>query len=229
MPQRGVLEIGNFRLGARADGALRDDNLQSARSLKNFDIIYSDGRLRVRKGYEKYNAVALAGAPTQLYHFRTMSDPDKSHVLCIADDNWYVAEATGAHTQLSTEDATAPRPVFEYGDRVFFGTDGSGTDIGFRWTDDTAIGAATSYRVGIVRPAGPPGVTLMTSEGHVPAVTLSPNVAAIAGGAGLRLNAITHIQLAGDYTPAADQTVRNIILHFMPLFTTQRGSIRVSI
>lgn len=217
---RGTLTLDSFRLGQRADGALRDDRLLSLRRLKNFDIIYTDGRLRMRKGYDRFNATELAGSPTQLFHYRMMTDPDTDHVLCIANDLWYKVAETGAHTQISDEAATAPRPVVQFGDRVFFGTDGDGSDIGFRWTDDTAIGTGDSYRVGIEPPDNPPNLSIETADGR-----------RAAGDIGVILNSTNTRRIGIPFQLRSPTAFSEVFLRMFRsgLSATKQGAIRVAI
>lgn len=162
MRKPGSLRIDNFRLAQRRDGALRQDKLYSMRTLQNFDVIYTDGRLRVRPGYTRWNTTALPAVATQLFYFVPLDNPSNAHLLGISNSRWYGISEAGAHNLLSTEPATARRPVLTVGERCFFGT-----DTGWRWTDDSSIGGATkSYRVGIRRSTQPPSVSERVVDGH---------------------------------------------------------------
>jgi hypothetical protein len=143
------------------------------RRLINYDIVYSDGRLRVRKGFSRFNDTALAAPANQIYPFVDMDGNE--HLLGILDtstlpgdfDKWYEIMASGAHNIIHNAGASAPRPAFSLGNRFFFGINAGGTTPGLRWTDDTALAAATkSYQVGINVPTGTPLVERVASLNH---------------------------------------------------------------
>ena len=189
--RRQRLRLDSFILGMLRDSATHEDRLFSLRTLKNFDISYDDGRLKVRNGYSRWNSTALADVAKQLFWFADLEQNE--HLLAIANDLWFKIVESGAHTQISTEAATARRPVVQVGNRVFFGTDGDGSDIGFRWTDNTAIGAGLSYRAGIARPTVPPTLAAATPLG----VTATPIL-----GSRIELNATTQQKFASPFTLA---------------------------
>ena len=229
---KGVLDLRNWRLGQRRDGALRDDALQSARDLKNYDIIYTDGRLRVRKGYDKFNAVALDGPATQLYYFVPKDTSEDPLLVGIVDgpvDYWYIIRETGPHTLLSSNSAVARQPIVTFGDRLIFATD---TDV--RWGDSTSMAAAplVSYRLGIEPPTVAPTVALVNGEGNI-GTYLIPTDNQQSGDVaiGLRLDNTFQEKLAMSYTPAAEQTLRNVHLRIRPFYkaTDTEGSFRVAI
>ena len=169
MRQQRSLRIDNFRLAQRRDGALRQDKLFSMRTLENFDVIYTDGRLRVRPGYTRWNDTALPAVATQLFYFVPLDSPDSAHLLGISNSRWYGISEVGAHNLLKNEAATARRPVLTVGERCFFGT-----DTGWYWTDNSSIGGATkSYRVGIKKPTVAPALARTPEAG--------PRVAVIPG------------------------------------------------
>lgn len=163
-----VLLLDNFRLGQRRDGALREDKLFSLRDLVNYDILYTDGRLRIRPGYNRWNTNVLPAPAMQLYPF--VDQQENFHLLGISNSRWYDISEAGTHTMLSTQAATARRPVVSYGNRVIFGT-----DTGLRWTDDASIGGANpSYRLGILRPDQTPGVAARAGVGNIVGVAYPP-------------------------------------------------------
>jgi hypothetical protein len=157
------LKIDNFRLGQRRDGALREDRLFSMRSLINYDIVYSDGRLRVRKGFSRFNDTALPAVATQIYPFIDLDGNE--HILAVVagnEDSWYKVNASGAHVEVVADYSIAPRPVVQIGNRVFLGSDDD-----WWWADDTTLGAATtSYLVGIRKPSEGPRVTAAATSGY---------------------------------------------------------------
>jgi hypothetical protein len=163
------LVIKDMKYGQQADGGVREDALSSFRRLVNYDIIFGGEtpRLRVRPGYNRYNAVPLAGIAEQVHSFVDMEQ--NSHIIARVDnDRWYAVREAGAHFALSTFDATGRQPVTQFGDRLFLGTDGTDPDdSGMIWTDDTQIsGSPASFRLGIKRPAGVLGVETVLKEGN---------------------------------------------------------------
>lgn len=213
----------NFRMGQRRDAALRDDALLSARELDNFDLDY-DGEsadLVIRPGFTRWNAVELSAPAQQLYPFVDMDQ--NFNLLGIADSRWRAIKATGAHVTLVDEAATATRPVEAFGNRVFFATD---TDA--YWTDDTSIdGADPSFRMGIVKPGGPPTLTLANSEGRT---TYAINWVSPPGPT-LELNATTHVKIGSKYTPSSDITVSTVWIPaaYIAGVAVPDGQVRLSI
>ncbi|MHC4464631.1 MAG: hypothetical protein ACYS30_24845 [Planctomycetota bacterium] len=164
--RRRKLTQNNFSKGMIRDSALDEDRLFSLRTMKNYKVLYQDGRLEVRNGYTRWNSTELIAPATQLLWFADLNDNE--HLLAILgdalnSDRWYDVNESGAHTRIEDPVATAPRPIEQFGNRVFFGTDTT-----WLWTDDTALtGADLSYRVGIVRPS--PGILISstTARGHI--------------------------------------------------------------
>lgn len=173
MPQ---LTIADMRYGQQADGGIRDDSRSSARRLVNYDIIYGGEkpRLRVRPGYERWNAVALPSTARQLHAFVDMQGND--HLIArVGTSRWYDAQEAGAHTLISSFSATVKKLIYQYGNRLMLGTDGSDSDdSGIIWTDDDSLNTgspATSYRVGIKRPTEPPTIETATAPGNKDTLT----------------------------------------------------------
>jgi len=170
---RNRLRVDNFSLGMSRDSATREDRLMTLRTLKNYSIDYTDGRLKVRPGYTRWNDTALEATATQLFWLADLDGNE--HLLGLLDDathngQWYKIAETGSHIKISTEIGTARLPVIQVGNRVFFGTGkdvSQPTAVGWRWADDTSITAGTSYRVGIARPTSEMSVTATTSTGHI--------------------------------------------------------------
>jgi hypothetical protein len=150
------------------DSATHDDRLLSLRTLKNYAISYDDGRLKVRNGYTRWNDTQLAAVAKQLFWFSDLSQNE--HLIGLVNNFWYKIAESGAHTQLSTASSTARRPIIQVNNRVMFGTDAA-NDTGFKWSDDTAIGAGASYNVGITRPNEGPSAVPTAVIGHSVAVT----------------------------------------------------------
>ena len=172
--RRNNLRIGNFSRGMIRDSATDEERLLSLRTMKNYFIDYTDGRCKVRKGYTRWNDTALGATARQIFWFGDLSQNE--HLLGIIDGSaftgrWFKIAESGAHTALTTETCTARRPVIQVGNRVFFGTDGDGADIGFRWTDNAGIVAGTSNRVGIARPGTGTYVSTSSAVGHTDTAT----------------------------------------------------------
>jgi len=224
--RRQRLQIPNFSYGMRRDSALDEERLLSLRTLKNYFIDYSDGRLKTRNGYTRWNDTTLANVAKQLFWFADLSGNE--HLLGIANSLWYKINESGAHVLMNADAATARRPIVSAGNRCFFGTD---TDA--YWTDDTALGGATrSYRLGIVAPTNVPLATLAAGEGSVSVATPPDDTAQAANALiGLRLRSgATQVMLAMAYTPSSDQTIRTIPLYILPMHQgAGRGSFRASI
>lgn len=214
-----TITISDFKLGQRRDANLVVERLQSLRTLRNYRLTYSgDGaKLKIRRGYTRWNGTVMAAPATQLFWFKDLEGNE--HLLGIIDSNsvtglWRTIEETGAHITLTTETCTARRPIVQVGNRTFFGTDGSGSDIGFRWVDNTSIGAGVSYRVGIVRPSPATIVATATASGHI-AVTDSARV----------MTVTAQRKLAIQYdVGASDEIVTAIFVRVQRLNTTSNDS-----
>ncbi len=169
--RRSRLKIQSFIYGLRRDSALDEERLLSARTLTNYAIDYSDGRLKVRKGYSRWNSTILAATATQLFWFADLNGNE--HLLGILDGDltsglWYDILESGAHVKFDTQIATARQPIVQVKNRVFYGTDSGGATASLMWADDASLGTGDSYRVGIIRPSQPLGVTTGASAGHTP-------------------------------------------------------------
>jgi hypothetical protein len=167
--RRRNLRIDNFSLGLRRDSALVEDRMPSMRTLKNWEILYTDGRLRIRPGYTRWNGTELEATATQLFWFADLSGNE--HLVGILDDamhngQWYKIAESGAHTRFDTQIATARQPIIQVKDRIFYGVDSGGATAAFMWADDTSLGAGAAYRVGIARPQTAHTITPTTATGH---------------------------------------------------------------
>lgn len=167
-----TLTIADMKYGQQADGGIREDARFSARRLVNYDIIYGGEkpRLRVRPGYERWNAVALPVTARQLHAFVDMQG--NNHIIArVGTSRWYDVQEAGAHTLISSFAATIKKPIFQYGNRLMLGTDGTDSDdSGLIWTDHDSLDTgspATSYRVGIKRPTEPPTIDTTTAVGNI--------------------------------------------------------------
>jgi hypothetical protein len=220
-----TITISDFKLGERRDANLIVERLQSLRTIRNYRLQYSgDGaKLKVRKGYTRWNSTELDNPATQLFWFNDLTGNE--HVLGITDGKWFKIAESGAHTELNSDTATARRPVVQIGDRAIFATDGE-----VYWTDDTAIGGATkSFRLGIVRPSNAPGAVLAAGEGNI-GTSNEPNKATVATGGGLRLTDVSHQRIAATYTPGSDQEIQQVLIRFMPVWSgNSTGAFRLSI
>jgi hypothetical protein len=184
-----VLQMENFILGMRRDGSLtqeaeRDENLganpyilHSLKTLENYDISYEDGSLVTRDGYERYNTIVLADNPKQIFYHTNLTRTENI-ILGIVGNKWYkIMEAT-AHEKVIDEVATLTdgfkKPIFSWGDRVFFAT-----DVGWYWTDSDRLYDAEDnkyYQAGIDKPNGslrletiaPPGQLNPTANHYIP-------------------------------------------------------------
>jgi len=215
-----TITISDFKLGQRRDANLVVERLQSLRTLKNYRLTYSgDGaKLKIRKGYTRFNSNEMAAPATQLFWFKDLDGNE--HLLGIIDSGsvtglWRTVTESGAHLTLTTERTTARQPIVQAGNRVFFGTDKNGVgDIGWRWVDNTSILASTSYRVGIVRPAPPTITATPAASGHIATSDTS-----------IVMNATDQRKLAVQYdTGGSDETVTAIIIKVRRLSTTQTDS-----
>lgn len=216
--RRNRLELNNFSRGMVRDSAPDEDRLLSLRTLRNYFIDYSDGRLKVRNGYTRWNDTALAAVAKQLFWFGDLDQNE--HLLAIANDLWYKVAESGAHTQISTEAATARRPVVQVGNRAFFGTDGASNDIGFRWTDDTAIDSGTSYRTGIAKPDANLSAVPTAAIGHSVAVT----------GTTLRLNTTSQQEIGAQFVLTQTMSIGSMSVSVMrPGAIAMAGNVRIQI
>jgi hypothetical protein len=184
------------------------------RTLKNVDIDYKEGRLVVRPGYERWNAVALPAVATQLYEFTDLSG--NQHLLGICNSRWYEFKATGAHVMLVDEAATAPRPIIQYGDRVVFAT-----DTGWYWTDDAQLTGTPKYhRLGIHAPDESCVADPVAALGHT--VSLF--------GSALILNTTTQYWIAFKLTLTDELKIGSLSLGLQkPLAINLAGNIRISL
>lgn len=223
--RRQRLRLGNFSKGQLRDSATDEERLLSLRTLKNYFIDYSDGRLKVRNGYSRWNDTALDNPAQQLFYFVDLSQNEQliGIVEDTADDveKWHLINESGAHAVLKDEIATPRRPVVSIGNRCVFGTD---TDL--YWLDSNG----TAYRLGIARPSDQVTVALAAGQGNIGSFTL-PTDAQQAGApnVGLRLNDAGQERLAMVYTPGADQTIQNIPINFRAYHGGAAGSFRTSI
>ncbi|MHA2043472.1 MAG: hypothetical protein ACW99G_01685 [Candidatus Thorarchaeota archaeon] len=162
------LLLNNLRLGQRADGGNRRDALQGLRRLVNYDLEYGGETVDmvVRKGYERFNAVALPDIPQQVRVF--VDQRERQKILSIVDGKWYDVDETGSHNQISSFDATAPKPYMQWGNRAILGTDADDADDpGFVWTSNDELATSPrSYRLGISRPEEPAGANAHDKEGN---------------------------------------------------------------
>lgn len=172
------LVIKDMKFGQQADGGLRADATQSFYRLVNYDVIFRGDtpRLRIRPGYERWNDGVLPGKPLQLHSFTDLSQ--RSHLITRTDttDKWYEARETGAHMTISSFTASEDKPVVQFGDRLFLGTDGSDADDpGMIWTDhDELYGGDSSHRLGIKPPTDPPVITSVAANGNPATPALGP-------------------------------------------------------
>lgn len=208
------LRIDNFSLGMRRDGSLTQDRMWSMRTLSNYDILYEEGRLKVRKGYGRWNTNVLpaSGVATQLHRFEDMSSHKHLLGICNGDDRWYAISETGNHVKLTDEIATARRPIVNVDNRCFFGT-----DYDLYWTDDTAIaGATTNYRVGIERPDDTPGVEARNGIGNIVGLTLpvDGNPATY-----YQITSVLRRRAASIYNCTETKTFYGIMVVWMPHYT----------
>jgi hypothetical protein len=170
--RRRRLRLDSFIRGMKRDSATDEDRLLSLRTMKNYFIDYTDGRLKVRNGYSRWNDNEMVATATQLFWFGDLDGNE--HLLGILDDathngQWYKIAETGGHTRFDTQLATSPQPMIQVKNRVFYGTDSGAATARFMWTDNVAIAGATSYRVGIARssPLFPTNITSTSVSGHV--------------------------------------------------------------
>jgi len=187
------LRLDNFTPGMKRDRSLREAGMLSLRTLKNMEIIYTDGRLRMRKGYTRWNTGQIAAPATQLFWYQPIDTSEDGNLFGIYNGYWYQISETSAHKQLSSVAATARRPIIQFGNRVFFGT-----DEGWRWTDsDLLIGSTYSYDAGLSKPTSAPTITLRAAIGHWSSVHNKMDTSSL-------LNATTTRKLAMAFTVPAD-------------------------
>lgn len=222
--RRSRLIIPNFSLGMKRDSALTEERLLSLRTLKNYFIDYSDGRLKTRLGYDRWNDTELDDVATQLFWFSDLEQNE--NLLGIVDGTWYQIKETGAHNQINTDTATARRPIVAAGQRVFFGTDTEAY-----WTDDSELpGGVSAFRLGIVPPQNVPTVSSAASQGNNGVFTFPNDQQQSDTAVGLRLDGAGHTKLAMAYTPGEDQAITNVPLYIRVYHqNTGRGSFRVAI
>jgi hypothetical protein len=170
-----------YRIDNFSKGMIRDATLVETkpvlRTIKNYRYDY-DGdlvKLLVRKGYDNFNANVLSNAPQQLYLYRDLENNE--HLLGIvhtgtpvSEYRWYDINETGTNIPISEEEATPRKHAMSFLGRAFLGTDGTGSDIGWRWADNTSILAGVSYRVGIKKPDEVFAATAVAVSGHTVSV-----------------------------------------------------------
>lgn len=167
-----ILLIKDMRHGQQADGGIRSDvdASQSFRRLVNYDVVFGgeSARLRVRKGYERYNDGALPGKAAQVHAFVDMQQ--ESSIIARVDtvNKWFQVRETGSHATISNYTATGRQPVVQFGDRLFLGTDGvHADDPGMIWTSHASIvGSPHAYRLGIKPPETAPIVGSVAAIGN---------------------------------------------------------------
>jgi len=221
-----IYNISDFSRGMLRDASLVGEK-PVLRTVKNYRYDY-DGdlvKLQVRKGYDNFNASVLANPPQQLFVYRDLENNE--HLLGIIYNNglaeyrWYDINESTASAPISDEEATPRKHINNVGGRVFFGTDGTGSDIGWRWADNASILAGTSYRVGIKRPNVVFAATAVAVSGH------TVSVAAVAD---VELNTTTHKKIAIKLTFAQDTELASISIGMnKPTVATSAGSVRVII
>jgi hypothetical protein len=217
------LKLANFSLGQSRDAALRQNKYWSLRDMVNFEIIYTDGRMRVRKGSARWNDTALPAEPTQLFWW--VDDDENEHLLVLCSDlvdRWYEAKAVGAHQMIIDELATAWCIAQPVGNRLILGTDHN-----LFWTDHDALtgGPPYAYRLGIKKPTVAPGASVITTEGTWQGAVY-PNVPGSHG-----FNATTKRKVAARFTAGYTQRVRGLPIpfYFATTDVTKLASIRASI
>ena len=217
------LKLSNFSLGQSRDGALRQNKYWSLRDMVNVDIVYTDGRMRVRKGSARWNATALPAEPTQLFWW--VDDDQNEHLFALCSDlidRWYEAKASGAHQMIIDQLATRWCIAQPVGNRLILGTD---SDL--YWTDHDALtgGPPYAYRLGIKKPTVGVGGSVIITEGTWNGAGY-PNVPGSHG-----LNATTKRKVAARFTAGYTQRVRGLPIpfYFAATDVTQRASIRATI
>ena len=158
------LIVDNFCLGQRRDGALQQDKLYSMRTLLNLIILYTDGRLQTRPGYERWNDSGLPDIAEQIEVWLDMDENENIFALLEAPTSrWYIAQQVGAHLPLVNEAVTKPAPVVPMSNRAMFATDSNAY-----WTDNATIAGAPprQYRLGILPPGDGLQVDAVAAPGH---------------------------------------------------------------
>lgn len=224
MKQRKQLSIDNFGIGLNRDGAMSRDKMQSLRVMKNYKIIYTDGRLQMRPGYERWNDTELDTPATQLFWFADLEGNE--NLLGIQGDikQWNAIKESGAHVVLDGFIATARRPITQFGGRVFYGANNVGTGAPWRWTDNDSIDGAGpySYRAGIKKPTESPNMYLVGAQG-----------AGLGGGPlswDLVINTTTRRKVAMEITVTTRQLkVKVVTVSMAKVGSGGTGSVRVKI
>lgn len=229
MKQRKQLSIDNFGLGLNRDGAMSRDKMQSLRVMKNYKIIYTDGRLQIRPGYERWNDTELDTPATQLFWFADLEGNE--NLLGIQGDTkqWNAIKESGAHVLLDGFIATARRPIAQFAGRVFYGANDVGTGAAWRWTDNDSLDggvAPYSFRAGIKKPTDIAEVAAVTGEGNI--------IGVIYPGAGTSskwdITNTNRQKIAAQFSVATTQKVWGIdILWMWYVVAAKTGMIRFSI
>lgn len=213
------LKLANFSLGQSRDGALREKKFWSLRDMVNVDIIYTDGRMRVRKGSARWNEDELPAEPTQLFWW--VDDDQHEHLFVLCSDlvdRWYEAKAVGAHQMIIDELATAWCIAQPVGNRLILGTDHN-----LFWTDHDALtgGPPYAYRLGIKKPTVPFAQVPVTTEGNWNGVTPILIV----------FQPLTIRKMAARFTPAVTQRVSSFLIPFGTNASdaAMRGNLKASI
>lgn len=181
MAKEKILQLENFTLGMRRDGALtqemtRDENLganpyilHSLKTLENYDIDSVDGGLTTRDGYERYNTIVLPGTPKQIFYHTDLARTEDI-ILGIVGNRWYKIFEQLTHEMVIDKAVTLTdgykKPIFAWGGRIFFAT-----DTGWYWTDTDRLYDATKYyQAGIDKPTSPLIITEKDAEGQLTTV-----------------------------------------------------------
>lgn len=207
-----TLQLENFILGMRRDGAFtqemtRDENLgknpyilHSLKTLENYDIDPVDGGLVSRDGYERYNTVVLPASPKQIFYYTDLARTENI-ILGITNDRWYKMMETLTHEMVIDEAVTLTdgfkKPIFAWGGRIFFAT-----DTEWYWTDsDRLYDGVKYYQAGISKPSSIPILNQVGAYGNYSSWTEPNNVA----GVGIfDLTDVTMQEIGSVYTPTAD-------------------------
>ena len=201
-----------YRMDDFSRGLVRDATLVETkpvlRTVKNYRYDY-DGdlvKLQVRKGYDNFNASVLANPPQQLFVYRDLENNE--HLLGIIhtgtplnEYRWYDINESTPSIPISDEEATPRKHIISVGGRVFFGTDGTGSDVGWRWADNTSILAGVSYRVGIKKPDLTFGYAAASVTGNTVSVAAIPD---------LYINTDTRRRVAFKHTFASATNIRSL-------------------
>ena len=157
MPRPLVME-GDSIIGGQQRDAQGEDRFRSWRTLENFDTVRDPViSLKMRKGYDRWNATELAANARQIYIFRP-TDGTEHVIAYLSDDDIYLLSETGAHTRIYLGNANMPAriPFLTVGDRLFWGTHTVSGGAGFFWTDATQAALGNSFQVGINAPTFTP-------------------------------------------------------------------------